>query len=67
MSTVVALNSRQETLNNLGDYEGANFTVESRPIFFKEQVHYPNPDDIFEGPTDEELQRIENELEKYSD
>ena len=29
--------------------------------------NYPNPDDIFEGPTDEELQRIENELEKYSD
>ena len=35
MSIVVALNSRQETLNNLGDYEGANFTVESRPVFFK--------------------------------
>jgi len=29
--------------------------------------NYPNPDEIFEGPTDEELQRIENELEKYSD
>jgi len=35
MSAVTALNPRQEVLNNLGDYEGANFTVESKPIFFK--------------------------------
>ena len=28
----------------------------------------PAPDDfIFDGPTDEELRRIEEELEKYSD
>ena len=27
----------------------------------------PNPDDfIFDGPTDEELRKIEEELEKYS-
>ena len=24
------------------------------------------PDDVYDGPTDEELQRIEKELEKYS-
>ena len=45
MTNVVSLNERQEVLNDLGDYGGANFTVESKPIFFKEQVHYPNPDD----------------------
>ena len=25
-----------------------------------------SPDDFFEGPSDEELKRIEDELEKYS-
>ena len=29
--------------------------------------NFPNPDDFIEGPTDEELRRIEEELEKYSD
>ena len=28
--------------------------------------NYPNPDEIFEGRTDEELRRIEEELDKYS-
>tara|TARA_B000000460_G_scaffold234904_1_gene195711 strand:- start:184 stop:306 length:123 start_codon:yes stop_codon:yes gene_type:complete len=28
--------------------------------------NFPNPDDFIEGPTDEELRRIEEELEKYS-
>ena len=27
----------------------------------------PNPDDLYEGPSDEELKKIEEELEKYSD
>ena len=27
----------------------------------------PNPDTIFDGPSDEELKRIEDELEKYMD
>ena len=35
MTNVVSLNERQEVLNDLGDYGGANFTVESKPIFFK--------------------------------
>ena len=35
MTNVVSRNERQEVLNNLGDYEGANFTVESKPIIFK--------------------------------
>ena len=26
-----------------------------------------NPDDFIDGPTDEELKRIEEELDKYSD
>ena len=26
-----------------------------------------SPDDFIEGPTDEELKRIEDELDKYSD
>ena len=26
-----------------------------------------NPDDLYNGPSDEELKRIEEELEKYSD
>ena len=26
----------------------------------------PEPDDFFEGPSDEELKKIEDELEKYS-
>ena len=30
-------------------------------------LNNPNPDDCFDGPTDEELKRIEKELEKYSD
>ena len=28
---------------------------------------FPNPDDFYEGPSDEELQKIEQDLEKYSD
>ena len=28
--------------------------------------NYPNPDDIYDGPSDEELKRIEEELDKYS-
>lgn len=27
----------------------------------------PSPNDFIEGPTDEELKRIEEELDKYSD
>ena len=27
----------------------------------------PHPDDIFEGPSDEDLKKIEEELDKYSD
>ena len=30
-------------------------------------LNNPNPDDFFDGPTDEELKRIEEELDKYSD
>ena len=30
-------------------------------------LNNPEPDEIYEGPTDEELKRIEEELEKYSD
>ena len=26
----------------------------------------PEPDDIYDGPTDDELKKIEDELEKYS-
>ena len=40
MTNVVSLNERQEVLNDLGDYEGANFTVESEPIFYKSLVSY---------------------------
>ena len=28
---------------------------------------YPTKDDFYEGPSDEELKRIEKDLEKYSD
>ena len=27
----------------------------------------PNPDNFYDGPSDEELKKIEEELEKYSD
>ena len=27
----------------------------------------PSPDDFFDGPTDEELKKIEDELDNYSD
>ena len=30
-------------------------------------LNNPSPDDFTEDPTDEELQRIEEELDKYSD
>ena len=30
-------------------------------------LNNPNPDDFFDGPSDEELKRIEEELDKYSD
>ena len=30
-------------------------------------LNNPEPDDIIDGPTDEELKRIEEEIEKYSD
>ena len=30
-------------------------------------LNNPAPDDIYDGPSDEELKRIEEELEKYSD
>ena len=30
-------------------------------------LHNPSPDNFIDGPTDEELKRIEEELEKYSD
>ena len=30
-------------------------------------LNNPAPDDFIEGPTDEELKRIEEELDKYSD
>ena len=30
-------------------------------------LNNPEPGDIFDGPTDEELKRIEDEIEKYSD
>ena len=29
--------------------------------------NFPNPDDFYEGPSDEELKRIEEDLERYSD
>ena len=28
---------------------------------------FPTPDDFYEGPSDEELKKIEEDLEKYSD
>ena len=28
---------------------------------------FSNPDDLYEGPSDEELKRIEKDLERYSD
>ena len=30
-------------------------------------LNNPEPDNIYNGPTDEELRKIEEELEKYSD
>lgn len=39
MTNVVSLNERQEVLNDLGDYGGANFTVESKPIFYESFHH----------------------------
>ena len=30
-------------------------------------LNYPEPDSIYDGPSDEELKRIEEEIEKYSD
>ncbi len=30
-------------------------------------INLPIPDDYMEGPSDEELKRIEEELDKYSD
>ena len=30
-------------------------------------LNYPEPDNIYDGPSDEELKRIEEELEQYSD
>ena len=30
-------------------------------------LNNPQPDDIYEGPSDEDLKRIEEELEQYSD
>ena len=30
-------------------------------------LNNPEPDDIYNGPSDEDLKRIEEELEKYSD
>ena len=30
-------------------------------------LNNPNPNDVIEGPTDEELKSIEDELDKYSD
>ena len=29
--------------------------------------YFPNPDDFYEGPSDEELKKIEEDLERYSD
>ena len=28
---------------------------------------FPTPDDFYEGPSDEELKKIEEDLERYSD
>ena len=30
-------------------------------------LNYPEPDDIYDGPSDKELKRIEEELDRYSD
>ena len=30
-------------------------------------INLSNPDDLIDGPSDEELKQIEEELEKYSD
>ena len=30
-------------------------------------LNNPEPDNIYDGPSDEELKRIEEELDKYSD
>lgn len=35
MSNVIAINSRQEVLNNLGDYGEAHFNVQSLPMFYE--------------------------------
>ena len=29
--------------------------------------NFPTPDDFYEGPSDSELKRIEEDLERYSD
>ena len=29
--------------------------------------NFPTPDDLFDGPTDDELKKIEEELDNYSD
>ena len=29
--------------------------------------NFPTPDDLYEGPSDEELKRIEEDLERYTD
>ena len=29
--------------------------------------NFPDPDDFYEGPSDEELKRIEEDLERYTD
>ena len=39
MSNVIAINSRQEVLNNLGDYGEAHFNVESKPMFYRVHNH----------------------------
>ena len=35
MNNVVSINSKQDILNNLGDYGAANFTVEAKPMFYE--------------------------------
>ena len=32
-------------------------------IYFKS----PSPDDLYDGPSDDELKRIEDEIERYTD
>ena len=33
----------------------------------KTYLNNPNPDDIYEGPSDDDLEQIEQEIEKYMD